>query len=178
MSPVFSAKTLTYAVEVPYSHPRSSSSRRRRRASSPRWSWCRAPWRRAPRPPALQAKGDLAAKAGVTVEFPTAERIVLAVAVTAQDGKTVQYVLDVRRAPPDSNADLGSLAASAGVLSPIFSPRIISYAVSLPASIESVKLTASAASAVATVAVEGGVDQAGRHAGVHGAPSPRAPPRR
>jgi len=103
----------------------------------------------------LKAKGDVGARGGATVEFTTAERIVLAVAVTAQDGRTQEYVLDVRRAPPDTNADLGSLTASAGVLSPIFSPRVISYAVSLPAAIESVKLTATAASAVAVVAVEG-----------------------
>ena len=76
----------------------------------------------------------MGARGGVTVEFATAERISLAVAVTAQDGRTQQYVLDVRRAPPDANADLGSLTASAGVLSPIFSPRVISYAVSLRAS--------------------------------------------
>ncbi len=97
-------------------------------------------------------------------------------AVTAQDGKTAQYVLDVRRAAPDSNADLGSLAASAGVLSPIFSPRVISYAVSLSASSESVKLTVSAASAVATVEVEGGSSQPPPRPSR--SPSPRAPPRR
>jgi hypothetical protein len=39
-------------------------------------------------------------------------------------------------------------------LSPFFSPRVVSYTVSLPASVESVRLTATAASAVAEVTVE------------------------
>ena len=153
MSPVFAPRTLTYAVEVPFS-TRQLVITAKAGSKYAKMDLAPGPVAAGAAAPQLAAKGDLAAK-GVTVEFPTAERLVLAVAVTAQDGKIQQYVLDVRRAPPDPNADLGSLTASAGVLSPIFSPRIISYAVSLPASIDSVKLTASAASAVATVTVEG-----------------------
>ncbi|MCX7031707.1 MAG: cadherin-like beta sandwich domain-containing protein, partial [Spirochaetes bacterium] len=154
MSPAFTPKMLTYAVQVPYS-TRQLVVTAKVQSKYATMQLVPGPVSAGTTAPSLQAKGDLAGKTGVTVEFPTAERIVLAVAVTAQDGKTVQYVLDVRRSPPDSNADLGALTASAGVLSPIFSPRIISYAVSLPSSIEGVKITASAASEVATVTVEG-----------------------
>jgi hypothetical protein len=154
MSPVFSPRMLTYAVEVPFSTQQlvitaKAQSKYAKMALGP------GPAASGAATAALQAKGALDARGGVTVEFPTAERITLAVAVTAQDGKTAQYVLDVRRAPPDGNADLGTLTTAAGVLSPIFSPRIISYAVSLPSSIDSAKLTVSTASPVAAVAVEG-----------------------
>jgi hypothetical protein len=154
MSPVFNPKLLTYAVEVPFSTQQlviaaKAQSRYAKMELVP------GPVAANAVVPPLKAKGDVGAKGGVVVEFATAERISLAVAVTAQDGKIQQYVMDVRRAPPDANADLGSLIASAGVLSPIFSPRIISYAVSLPAAVESVKLTATAASAVGSVTVEG-----------------------
>jgi hypothetical protein len=153
MTPVFIPKLLSYAVEVPFATQQlivtaKAQSKYATMVLGP------GPVAAGTAAPALQAKGDLAGR-GMTVEFPTGERIVLAVAVTAQDGNAIQYVLDVRRAPPDPNADLGALTASAGVLSPIFSPRIISYAVSLASNIDSVKLTASTASPVATVAVEG-----------------------
>jgi hypothetical protein len=154
MSPVFGPKSMTYLVEVPFSTRQFVVTAK---AQSPVAVMELIP---GPVPvntvqPELKAKGRLDDKAGVTVEFPTAEKISLAVAVTAQDSRTVQYVLDVRRLPPEANADLGSLAASAGVLSPFFSPRIISYTVSLPSNVASTKLTATTASAVATVAVEG-----------------------
>jgi len=152
-SPAFSSRVFRYAVEVPYS-TRQLVVTARAQSAYARMDLVPGPTTVSTAVPPLQARGDLA-RGGVTVEFPTAERIVLAVAVTAQDGATQQYVLDVRRAPPDSNADLGALTVSAGVLSPIFSPRVISYAVSLPASIDSVRITAAAASDVATVAVEG-----------------------
>jgi hypothetical protein len=154
MSPVFGPKTMNYLVEVPFSS--------RQFVVTAKTQSAVAIMELVPGPvpantvqPELKAKGRLDDKAGVTVEFPTADKISLAVAVTAQDGRTVQYVLDVRRSPPEANADLGSLAASAGVLSPFFSPRIISYTVSLPSNVASTKLTATTASAVATVAVEG-----------------------
>jgi hypothetical protein len=154
MSPVFGPKTMNYLVEVPFST--------RQFVVTAKTQSAVAAMELVPGPvaantvqPELKAKGRLDDKAGVTVEFPTADKISLAVAVTAQDGRTVQYVLDVRRSPPEANADLGSLAASAGVLSPFFSPRIISYTVSLPSNVASTKLTATTASAVATVAVEG-----------------------
>ena len=154
MSPVFGPKSMNYLVEVPFST--------RQLVVTAKAQSAVAAMELVPGPvpantvqPELKAKGRLDDKAGVTVEFPTAEKIALAVAVTAQDGRTVQYVLDVRRSPPEANADLGSLAASAGVLSPFFSPRVISYTVSLPSNVGSTKLTATTASAVATVAVEG-----------------------
>jgi hypothetical protein len=154
MSPVFSPRTLTYLVEVPFSS-KAFVVRAKTQSTVATMELVPGPVPANTPQPELKQKGRLDDKAGVTVEFPTAQGIVLAVAVTAQDGRTVQYVLDVRRAPPDANADLGNLAASAGVLSPFFSPRIISYTVSLPANVASTKLTATTASAVATVAVEG-----------------------
>ncbi len=98
-------------------------------------------------------KGNLTDKTGALVDFVGKDRLSLAVAVTAQDGKTQRYALDIRRGLPDSNADLNSIAVSAGVLSPLFTPRVVSYVVSLAAAQEGVELTVNATSAVATIAV-------------------------
>ena len=153
MSPAFSPRTLDYAVQVPY------SARQLVIAAKAQSPHATVELVKGTGTPALQARGELDSRDGMTVDLPASERIVLAVAVTAQDGRTAQYVLDVRRAPPDGNADLGALSVSAGVLSPIFSPRIISYAVSLASSIASTRITASTASEVAAVAVEGSADR-------------------
>lgn len=101
----------------------------------------------------LPYRGDPVSRAGALVAFPPAGRLALAITVTAEDGSAQQYLVDIRRAPPDRNADLASLSVSAGVLSPAFSPRIVSYSVGLPASAESVVVTAVAASPVASVSV-------------------------
>ena len=78
----------------------------------------------------------------------------LAVAVTAQDGRTLRYMLDVRRQPPERNADLSSLTPSAGVLMPAFNARIVSYTLRLPAAVEAASFNLATASEVATVRVE------------------------
>jgi len=101
----------------------------------------------------LQYQGDPASPAGALVVFPRSGRLALAITVVAEDGTAQQYLLDVRRAPPDHNADLASLGVSAGVLSPAFSSRIVSYNVALPATAESVVVSAVAASPVASVSV-------------------------
>jgi hypothetical protein len=94
------------------------------------------------------------AKAGATVDFPaTQPRILLLVTVAAQDGSEQRYTIDVRRARPDRNADLASLAPSTGTLAPAFSARIVSYSLALPAAADSVTITAAAASALADVGV-------------------------
>jgi hypothetical protein len=101
----------------------------------------------------LSYRGDPASKEGAIVEFASGDRLPLAVVVTAQDGSVLRYTLDIRRAPPDRNADLGSLAVSAGVLSPIFSTRVAAYSVLLPGAVESVQLTVTTASPVAGITV-------------------------
>jgi hypothetical protein len=47
------------------------------------------------------AQGELSSSGGALVAFPAGERMGLAVAVTAQDGRTQRYLLDVRRQPPE-----------------------------------------------------------------------------
>jgi hypothetical protein len=104
-------------------------------------------------------KGDPGSKNGAEIDFGAAlfdaarERLMLGIAVTAQDGGVQRYVVDVRRGEPDRNADLASIVVSAGTLSPAFSPRIVSYGVMLPAAVEAVKINAAAASPVASVGV-------------------------
>ena len=98
--------------------------------------------------------GDLTSKNGAVVDFASpAARLVLAVSVTAQDGSVQRYSLDLRRAPPDSNASLASLTATAGNLTPPFSDRAVSYSLLVPAATDSVKVTVAAASPVASITV-------------------------
>ena len=101
----------------------------------------------------LVSHGDPTDRVGAAVDFPPGPGMAIVVAVTAEDGTVQQYLLDVRRAPPDHNADLASLSASTGALNPPFSPRMGLYSLGLPASAESVTVTAIAASPVASVLV-------------------------
>jgi len=102
--------------------------------------------------PQLQSQGDPASDAGAIVAFPGG-RLALTITVAAEDGTLLQYMVNIRRAPPDRNADLAALSVSAGDLSPVFSPRVVLYRVALPASAASVVVTAAAASPVASVSV-------------------------
>jgi len=102
--------------------------------------------------PQLQYQGDPASQGGAIVAFQGG-RLALTVTVAAEDGTLLQYMVNIRRAPPDRNADLAALSVSAGDLSPVFSPRVVSYGVALPASAGSVVVTAAAASPVAFVSV-------------------------
>ena len=76
---------------------------------------------------ASAAQGELGSAEGAKVPFQSGDRLALAVAVTAQDGNTLRYLLDVRRLPPERNADLASLVPAAGVMTPPFSPRVVTY---------------------------------------------------
>jgi hypothetical protein len=129
MSPTFDPRVLSYALEVPFS-TREIGISARVRSGNARAELVPGPTS-STAASSLRVRGDVEARGGATVEFAAIGRLSLAVAVTAQDGRVQQYVLDVRRTAPDANADLGSLVASWGLESP-FSPRVVSYTVSLP----------------------------------------------
>ncbi len=102
----------------------------------------------------LAVAGDVQGRNGATLDFPAPViRLTFAVAVTAQDGSIQRYTVDVRRAQPDHNGDLATLAASSGILSPAFSARTAAYAVALSAAVDSTTLTATAASPTALVSI-------------------------
>jgi hypothetical protein len=151
LSPNFVPNALSYLAMVPY------ASRQIVLMAQPQSPFARMALEPGPAAQAgapIQIKGDLASKAGAIIDFQVVDRVSLAVAVTAQDGNVLRYFLDIMRAPPDSNADLSLLTVSAGVLSPVFNPRIVSYTVSLPAAAETVNLTLATASSLASVASE------------------------
>ncbi len=76
------------------------------------------------------------------------------VLVTAQDGTTKTYTINVTRAP-GSNSALASLTLSAGTLSPTFAPGTAAYTASVPYSTASVAATATVAQSGATLTVNG-----------------------
>ena len=152
MAPAFAPAGLSYVVDVPFSSKAVSV------IALPAGKHAQLAFEPGPAAPQgtteVPYKGDPASKTGAEFDFSTTDRLSLVAAVTAQDGKVLRYFLDVRRAPPDSNADLANLQVSGGVLSPLFTPRMVSYTVSLPSSIDTVKLTLTTASAVATAAAD------------------------
>ncbi len=102
----------------------------------------------------IVSSGAPGSQNGAVVEFPAAQRrLLVALAVTAQDGSIQRTIVDVRRAPPDANADLAALSFSVGSLTPIFSPHAASYSLVIPPTADRVLVTAAAASPFASVAV-------------------------
>ncbi|HUX11400.1 MAG TPA: cadherin-like beta sandwich domain-containing protein [Spirochaetia bacterium] len=108
------------------------------------------------------SNGDLGSVDGAAVRFTGIDRMQLGVRVTAQDGSVLVYTLDVRRGPPDNNAELSNLIATPGRLSPTFSPRIATYSVSIGGSTPAANILVQTASPYASVATSAaGVAQNG-----------------
>lgn len=151
LSPAFYERQLAYRGTVPFA---ATQVRLKALTQSKVAVLTLAPGAMAPRTAdgKLQYTGNPAVE-GALIPFTGTDQLEVAVGVTAQDGSQLRYTLDLRRGPPDSNADLKSLAVSAGILSPAFTPKLISYTVSLPGTVESLNITAAAASAVALVSV-------------------------
>ncbi|WP_436135403.1 IPTL-CTERM sorting domain-containing protein [Acidovorax sp. LjRoot129] len=82
---------------------------------------------------------------------------VIATVVTAEDGSTTKtYTTTVTRAaPPSSDANLSSLALSAGTLSPVFASGTTSYTAGVPFNTTSLTVTPTVADATASITVNG-----------------------
>ena len=81
----------------------------------------------------------------------------ISVAVTAQDGTTIQtYTINVNRAGAlSNNANLSALTVSAGSLVPAFASATLAYADSVANAVSSITVTSTVADATATVKVNG-----------------------
>jgi|GEM_PF-3471136 len=79
----------------------------------------------------------------------------IAITVTAQNGSTKDYTVDIirRAAAPSANANLSSLAISNGTLTPVFSTNVNNYAVNVPFSTTTIILTPTVADTGAIVKV-------------------------
>ncbi|MCP8939836.1 cadherin-like beta sandwich domain-containing protein [Alsobacter sp. SYSU M60028] len=78
----------------------------------------------------------------------------ITVVVTAQDQSSTTYTVVVTRSG-SANADLASLAPSAGALSPVFSAAVTSYSVAVSSTTTSISFTPTVADATATAKVNG-----------------------
>jgi Cadherin-like beta sandwich domain len=152
VSPDFSSEQGEYQALAPFA-AKQFVVRARPQSSVASVSLGAAPIGGAAAAPQLQSQGDPASPAGAMVAFPPGGRLALTITVAAEDGTLLQYRVNIRRAPPDRNADLAALSVSAGDMSPVFSPRVVLYNVALPASVASVVVTAAAASPVASVSI-------------------------
>ena len=79
----------------------------------------------------------------------------ITIVVTAQDGTTKNYVVNVTRLPPSSNADLSALSLSIGALQPAFVPGVTSYTAAVGHATTSVTVTPTVSHALASVVVNG-----------------------
>jgi len=148
LTPAFAANRIAYVVAVPFSTNQVTiaaqpQSRFAKMALSPA-SADQSP---------LTVEGNLTAQEGARVAFAAGDRLPVLLTITAQDGSERAYALEIRRSDPDSNANLASLQATEGFLVPAFSPKTVSYTLSLPAGAASIQLTAAAESPVASVGV-------------------------
>jgi Cadherin-like beta sandwich domain len=123
------------------------------------------------------ATGDVMGPGGALVDFSRVDDLPLLVQVTAQDGSVQQYLVDIRRGPPDANnllADLSldSEGTPAGLL-PSFAPTSLSYIATVPFSARRVRVMAHPQSRVAVLQVGGGFPASGGRAGFiyHGDPA-------
>jgi hypothetical protein len=77
------------------------------------------------------------------------------ITVTAEDGTTQVYRLQIRKPSLDADATLSGLTVPAGVLDPGFSPDVYRYELTVPAGTTSVRVTPAAANPRSTVTVAG-----------------------
>jgi hypothetical protein len=149
LSPAFAPGSLSYVARVPF------ATRQVAVAAKPQSPLARAALELVAVPQGTPApQGEPGGSEGALVAFPAGDRMGLAVAVTAQDGRTLRYMIEVRRQPPERNADLSSLVPSAGALMPAFNARIVSYTLRLPAAMETAVFNLATAGKAATVRVE------------------------
>ncbi len=113
----------------------------------------------------FSASGDATAAAGAVVDFSQAAGLPLIVAVTAQDGTVQQYLVEVRRGPPDANNLLADLSLDVGgvgiALSPDFAPNRVQYVALVPFTAGQVRVAAHPQSRVAALQLGGGLSAAG-----------------
>jgi hypothetical protein len=152
LTPPFRPETLAYTADVPYSVTRLSvRALPQDRNASITLETPQAAGANAATPPAIRVyPGDAA---GVAVDFAEQEMKGLNIVATAQNGETLRYTLLLHRSAPDQAVDLASLNASAGALTPAFSPRVDTYSLRLPADAVGVQLTVVAASPFARVSL-------------------------
>ncbi|HTP57392.1 MAG TPA: cadherin-like beta sandwich domain-containing protein, partial [Spirochaetia bacterium] len=110
------------------------------------------------------ATGDAASPGGAQVDFSQAASLPLVVQVTAQDGSVQQYLVNIRRAPPDANnllSDLTILTEGAAVnLLPVFAPNGLSYSAIVPFPARQIRVIAHPQSRVAVLQAAGGFSAA------------------
>ncbi|HUJ73349.1 MAG TPA: cadherin-like beta sandwich domain-containing protein, partial [bacterium] len=128
----------------------------------------------------FNATGDAAGPGGAQVDFSQAAELPLIVQVTAQDGVTVQqYLVDIRRGPPDGNnllSDLTVVSEGTAVnLFPVFAPTVLSYSAAVPFPARQIRVIAHAQSRVAVLQAGGGFSAARTRMGLQSRGDPASP---
>lgn len=135
LSPAFDAATTGYTLALPFA---TSSIDVAAAAVEPNWT--------------IAIKGNQAATQTIAVPVGASS---IPVTVTAQHGETRSYTIAVTRQAPSTDASLSGITLSAGTLSPAFSATQTAYTAAVGYNSESITVGAVAASAVATVAING-----------------------
>jgi hypothetical protein len=88
---------------------------------------------------------------------PPGSDTLITILVRAPSGAEKTYRVTVKRPPPSSNAALSALTVSAGDLDPDFAPETLTYTVTVPASVDSLTVTATKSELNAVMSAAGSV---------------------
>lgn len=102
---------------------------------------------------AIGYNGNPAIGDGVILSYPDTNPFSLSIVVIAQNGDVRRYAVQITKSIPDGNANLGTLSATAGRITPSLSSRVLTYTIAVPADKEQIIVTAEAASPVAMVSI-------------------------
>jgi len=100
------------------------------------------------------ALGRGASAGNVRVDFPTGGRLPLILTVTAQDGTTQRYNLEILRREASNNNRLSDLVVSDAPLSPQFTPDTLAYTAEVPFSRTRLTIRALPQDKNATISIE------------------------
>ena len=88
------------------------------------------------------------------VEFPSGGRLPLTLTVTAQDGSTQQYNVEILRREANNNNRLSDIVVTGAALAPAFKPETLAYTAEVPYSVERVSVRALPQDKNATITLE------------------------
>ncbi len=95
-----------------------------------------------------------ASAGSVRVDFPSGGRLPITLTVTAQDGTTQQYKVDILRREANNNNRISDLAVTGGQLTPAFKPETLAYTAEVPFSVTRLTIRALPQDRNASIALE------------------------
>lgn len=165
LTPLFSPNRISYSARVPY------PARTLEVSAVPQSRYATVSFA-TPTPQSglasVPAQGNPQTANGARIDFTNTDHLTLVVIVTAQDGSSSQYSVNITRAAPDRDNSLADLQVPGSRITPQFNPNRLYYNVDVPYNSQQFTIVALPQSSVAAVAL-GGVQYNGNPASADGA---------